>query len=31
MILLGLRVDDHDSNLCLYKDNEIKYLKTERV
>ena len=31
MILLGLRVDDHDSNLCLYNNNEIKYLKTERV
>ena len=28
MILLGLRVDDHDSNLCLYNNNEIKYLKT---
>jgi len=31
MILLGLRLDDHDSNFCLYKDGQITYLKTERV
>ena len=31
MILLGLRLDDHDSNLCLYDNGQIKYIKTERV
>lgn len=31
MKLLGIRLDDHDSNFCLYDDGKISYLKTERV
>jgi len=30
MILLGIRINAHDSNLCLYDGKLLRYLKTER-
>jgi len=31
MKLLGMRVDDHDANFCLYDNGVIKYHKSERT
>jgi len=30
MVLVGLRLDDHDSNICVYNNGNISYLKSER-
>lgn len=31
MKLLGLRLDDHDTNMCLYDNGKLSYIKTERI
>ena len=31
MILVGLRLDDHDSNICVYNNGDISYIKSERI
>ena len=31
MKLLALRLDDHDSNMCLYNNGKVSYIKTERL